>query len=399
MTHHVKWVSYLLCRIHVFHEICIVLSRNSNVSNVPRANDYHADTPPAAAVEIGSHKFPPLTEETCRQPYIDLPETLGGKERRRIHSLCAALDLYHTGAGGDDDSGSGVKKPEDETTTTTEKDSAEGGNATALQRRIVVSVYADGLGYVPDLPSPAAARSRAFPSRRCRPWYYRAHNDGADGSDNNRDDPHGRRLQSLMSEMQRIRQFKNLPEESLRADDSLDMGELESLDLSAAPTPEETPWMLVDSARKLAECAEELANGVGGSGARKIRELAFDLEMANVLDGNSRYENRTGIRTCLIQLTSDAVDKDYVVDPLAPGVWDAVPELLGPLFADPDVVKIGHGIGGMDTSSLHRDFGILVVNAFDTYEASTVLSKRKGGWDWRLCAVTTGCRAGKSTRR
>ena len=33
----------------------------------------------------------------------------------------------------------------------------------------------------------------------------------------------------------------------------------------------------------------------------------------------------------------------------------------------------------MDTTSLHRDFGILVVNAFDTYEASTILSLGKGG--------------------
>eukprot|EP00804_Cyclotella_cryptica_P012697 CCRYP_016280-RD/>CCRYP_016280-RD protein AED:0.44 eAED:0.44 QI:0/-1/0/1/-1/0/1/0/444 len=72
--------------------------------------------------------------------------------------------------------------------------------------------------------------------------------------------------------------------------------------------------------------------------------------------------------------------KDYVIDPLAQGLWDAIPIYLGPLFSDPSIVKIGHGISGMDTTSLHRDFGILVVNAFDTYEASAVLANTiKGG--------------------
>lgn len=46
---------------------------------------------------------------------------------------------------------------------------------------------------------------------------------------------------------------------------------------------------------------------------------------------------------------------------------------LAPIFANPKIVKIGHAIGGMDVQSLHRDFGIFVVNAFDTHEAARSL--------------------------
>lgn len=81
--------------------------------------------------------------------------------------------------------------------------------------------------------------------------------------------------------------------------------------------------------------------------------------------------------TCLLQITSD-MGKDYIVDVLVPGVWDSV-SLLAPLFADVTICKIGHAIGGMDVPSLHRDFGIFVVNAFDTYEAANVLELEKRG--------------------
>ena len=46
---------------------------------------------------------------------------------------------------------------------------------------------------------------------------------------------------------------------------------------------------------------------------------------------------------------------------------------LAPLFGNPNIVKVGHAIGGLDVRCLHRDFGIFVVNAFDTFEAATTL--------------------------
>jgi len=95
-------------------------------------------------------------------------------------------------------------------------------------------------------------------------------------------------------------------------------------------------------------------------------------------------ESKYTVMTCLIQITatnshsttalpsSTTPPTEYIIDVLAHGVWEKV-SLLQPLFADPSIVKIGHGIGGMDTSSLHRDFGIFIVNAFDTLEAANVL--------------------------
>ena len=81
--------------------------------------------------------------------------------------------------------------------------------------------------------------------------------------------------------------------------------------------------------------------------------------------------------TCLLQLAlSDG--KEYVIDPLAPGVWDEISGLR-PFFADPSIVKIGHSLGGLDIRCLHRDFGIFVVNAFDTYEAAQCLQMKSKG--------------------
>jgi len=53
-------------------------------------------------------------------------------------------------------------------------------------------------------------------------------------------------------------------------------------------------------------------------------------------------------------------------------VWDHV-SLLRPIFAHPHVVKIGHGITGIDVPCLHKDFGIFIINGFDTFEAANVL--------------------------
>ena len=70
--------------------------------------------------------------------------------------------------------------------------------------------------------------------------------------------------------------------------------------------------------------------------------------------------------TCLLQLAM--FGKDYVIDVLAPGVWSHLGEQLRPIFADPAIVKIGHGIDGMDVVALYRDLGIFVLNEFDSCE-------------------------------
>jgi ribonuclease D len=107
----------------------------------------------------------------------------------------------------------------------------------------------------------------------------------------------------------------------------------------------------------------------------KPTEIAFDLECYN----KSKYTQMT----CLLQIAVNN-SKEYVIDPLAPGVWETVGG-LAPLFADPQIVKIGHSIGGLDVRCLHRDFGIFIVNAFDTYEAAQCLQLPSKGLA-KVCA-------------
>ena len=71
-------------------------------------------------------------------------------------------------------------------------------------------------------------------------------------------------------------------------------------------------------------------------------------------------------RVCLIQLTGGG--RDVVVDPLA--IDDLSP--LGPLMADPSVVKIFHG-ADYDISSLKRDFDFTIAPIFDTMIAAQAL--------------------------
>lgn len=51
---------------------------------------------------------------------------------------------------------------------------------------------------------------------------------------------------------------------------------------------------------------------------------------------------------------------------------DSIPAALGPIMADPEVVKVLHGADS-DIKWLQRDFGIYVVSLFDTGQAARVL--------------------------
>jgi ribonuclease D len=98
------------------------------------------------------------------------------------------------------------------------------------------------------------------------------------------------------------------------------------------------------------------------------RALAVDTE------SNSLYVYREQL--CLIQLSVPG--SDYLVDPLAVEDLSA----LGPLLADPQILKVFHG-AEYDLTMLHRDFGFSVANLFDTMWASRIL-----GWsDHGLAAL------------
>jgi ribonuclease D len=288
---------------------------------------------------IFDHKLPILNADTLRQPYLEFPTGFSHKQRKTVHEVCTDLGIYHTSVGRQ-----------------------------KVDRCVVCSIYRDGFEYLPDFAGKEHQKKMQQNSQtfsilsQLKPWALRRPNNNP--SDNITEvaiDPE----EATKRGREAVYRFVDQPGECLRDGiDLLDFQSMESQDLSQTTPPSFVPddWMLVDSPEKMEQCVKELEES-------RTTEIAFDLECYN----KSKYLQVT----CLIQLAASN-GKEYVIDPLAPGVWDSV-NLLVPLFADPTIVKIGHSIGGLDVRSLHRDFGIFVVNAFDTYEAAACLSlPRKG---------------------
>lgn len=92
--------------------------------------------------------------------------------------------------------------------------------------------------------------------------------------------------------------------------------------------------------------------------------LAFDLEA----DSMHHYMEKV----CLIQVSSR--EETALIDPLALDDLSA----LAPILADPAIRKVFHG-ADYDIRSLHRDFGIEVVNLFDTMIAAQFLGEPEIG--------------------
>jgi ribonuclease D len=97
-----------------------------------------------------------------------------------------------------------------------------------------------------------------------------------------------------------------------------------------------------------------------------IDRLKREPALAVDTESNSLYVYREQV--CLIQVSTPGAD--YLVDPLALADLSA----LGPLLADPQVLKVFHG-AEYDLITLYRDFGFTVANLFDTMWASRIL-----GW-------------------
>lgn len=96
---------------------------------------------------------------------------------------------------------------------------------------------------------------------------------------------------------------------------------------------------------------------------RKETEFAVDLE------ANSE-RSYNGI-CCLLQIATR--DGDYVIDALK--LHDDM-NVLAPVFADASILKVFHACESVDIPALHRDFGIFVVNLFDTQRAAACLVGR-----------------------
>ena len=266
---------------------------------------------------IGTVVMPVLTKEILEAACLPLPN-LGSKQRKMVHEACLEVGLFHASTG-----------------------------PSRHLRQMAVSLYADGLNDFTSVRTEQQTHQRpkmySYPS-----WYCRNHGES--------------KLVSLEKDMgQIILNLQAHPRDCIR--DGVDVvvydpDKLEDLSQIRLPSDHNDECLvLVDSPQKMLDCIALLEQA-------KPSELAFDLECYN--------PSKHAQICCLLQLSCNTLDVDFVIDTLAPGVWTHVSGLAR-LFADPSVVKVGHSIGSLDITSLHRDFGIFCVNAFDSYEAAKIL--------------------------
>ncbi|KAJ2999030.1 exosome nuclease subunit [Globomyces sp. JEL0801] len=114
---------------------------------------------------------------------------------------------------------------------------------------------------------------------------------------------------------------------------------------------EKTPLTWIDTLDSLKIMCSKLEN---------VKEIAIDLEHHHI-------RSFQGF-TCLIQISTR--DEDYLVDTLE---LRSELHLLNESFTNPKIVKVLHG-AEKDIVWLQRDFGVYIVNLFDTYHASNCLS-------------------------
>ena len=106
------------------------------------------------------------------------------------------------------------------------------------------------------------------------------------------------------------------------------------------------------------------------------REIALDLEAHS-------YRSFAGF-VCLIQISYKDQGgnlKNFLIDPFP--LWNQISGTLGPILANPEVVKVLHGADS-DIQWLQRDFGLYVVNLFDTGRASRALRYSSAGYAYLL---------------
>uniref|UniRef100_A0AC34QGP7 HRDC domain-containing protein n=3 Tax=Panagrolaimus sp. JU765 TaxID=591449 RepID=A0AC34QGP7_9BILA len=112
------------------------------------------------------------------------------------------------------------------------------------------------------------------------------------------------------------------------------------------------------------------------------------IEKLNAVQMFAHHNYRTFLGlTSLIQISTE--DTDYVIDPFP--IWGEM-GLLNEPFTNPDILKIFHG-AEEDVLWLQRDFGIYVVNMFDTHVAMKVLGMSRLSLQYlveNFCGITLG---------
>ncbi|KAG5838759.1 hypothetical protein ANANG_G00226990 [Anguilla anguilla] len=123
----------------------------------------------------------------------------------------------------------------------------------------------------------------------------------------------------------------------------------------------ETKCLFVDTLEDLVGLNEKLAQS---------SEFAVDLE-------HHSYRSFLGI-TCLMQISTR--EEDFIIDCLE---LRSELYILNETFTDPSIVKVFHGADS-DIEWLQRDFGLYVVNMFDTHQAARALNLGRNSLDHLL---------------
>ncbi|XP_017273053.1 exosome component 10 [Kryptolebias marmoratus] len=129
----------------------------------------------------------------------------------------------------------------------------------------------------------------------------------------------------------------------------------------------ETKLTFIESLEDLVALNEKLCS---------LSEFAVDLE-------HHSYRSFLGL-TCLIQISTR--EEDFIIDALE---LRGEMYILNEAFTDPAIVKVFHGADS-DIEWLQRDFGLYVVNLFDTHQASRALNLARHSLDHLLkhfCSV------------
>jgi ribonuclease D len=123
--------------------------------------------------------------------------------------------------------------------------------------------------------------------------------------------------------------------------------------IKSPPSLEATTFKYIDELKDLIEMCEHLMD------RSKVKEIAVDLEHHN-------YRSFLGF-TCLMQISTR--DCDYIIDTIR--LRSELYRLNEP-FTDFTLLKVLHG-ADFDIEWLQKDFGVFIVNMFDTGQACRVL--------------------------
>ncbi|NXI90384.1 EXOSX protein, partial [Psophia crepitans] len=129
----------------------------------------------------------------------------------------------------------------------------------------------------------------------------------------------------------------------------------------------ETPFHFITTLDELVELNEKLMT---------CKEFALDLE-------HHSYRSFLGL-TCLMQISTRT--EDFIIDALE---LRSEMNILNETFTDPAIVKVLHG-ADLDVEWLQKDFGLYLVNMFDTHQAARLLSLGRHSLDHLLklyCSV------------